>query len=255
MRRASTLSMCERRAAVDDSSFRACSCARTIRSSASSSVSAVPRPTANDSAFAALSSASSALRRTMSCRLRSSSCSLSFRRTCSGSWSGSFSCSSWNLAQWSQRSVRPSSLAPLKLSTASTVLRWSSYPTNAKPRGLPVFLSRGRWTSTTSPSCEKTTATSPSVSPTSSPPTYTYALSLYCPCHDDSTFHRPALPAASEASWSFRSFELIRSTSLTRFMAQAQARAWELRCGGVRSALCARANAQSEQRQKAHEVP
>lgn len=49
------------------------------------------------------------------------------------------------------RIVRPNTCPPVKLSTASTVDRWSSYMTNAKPLGFPVSLSRGMLISATSP--------------------------------------------------------------------------------------------------------
>jgi hypothetical protein len=47
--------------------------------------------------------------------------------------------------------VLPRMLAPFMLSTANTVLRWSSYMTKPNPRVLPVSLSRGRLISTISP--------------------------------------------------------------------------------------------------------
>ena len=52
---------------------------------------------------------------------------------------------------WSTLRVRSRTLAPPRLSTASTVERWSAYMTNANPLGFCVLASRGRETSTTSP--------------------------------------------------------------------------------------------------------
>ena len=64
----------------------------------------------------------------------------------------------------------PSSLMPLKLSTARMVLRWSSYLMKANPRDLLVSLSRTRLMSSTSPHWLITQMMSPSDSSNENPP-------------------------------------------------------------------------------------
>mmetsp|Transcript_24206 Transcript_24206/g.71807 ORF Transcript_24206/g.71807 Transcript_24206/m.71807 type:complete len:255 (+) Transcript_24206:185-949(+) len=126
LRRDSTSSMCVRRLALAARSLSPSSEARTAASSRSPAVVAVPRASAKRCSFSAACALSSAFRSTISRFRCSSSFSLSLRATWSGIASGSLACSSRKSRQWSHRTVRPSSLAPLKLSTASTVERWSS---------------------------------------------------------------------------------------------------------------------------------
>lgn len=60
--------------------------------------------------------------------------------------------------------------APPRLSTARSVLRWSSYLSQPKPLDLPVSLSRASLRKTGSPNWEKMVMTSPSESSYGSPP-------------------------------------------------------------------------------------
>eukprot|EP00962_Isochrysis_galbana_P012851 scaffold3644_cov107-Isochrysis_galbana.AAC.12 len=81
------------------------------------------------------------------------------------------------------RTVRPSSLAPLKLSTARMWPAWDGGRGECVPTSQPLpgrlgrTLSLGIFTSTISPHCAITVDTSPSDRPCGSPPTYTYAES------------------------------------------------------------------------------
>lgn len=71
---------------------------------------------------------------------------------------------------WSTRSIRPMTVAPPRLSTAKSVLRWSSYFSQANPRLLPVSLSRASLICTGSPYCEKIVTMSPSDRSNGRPP-------------------------------------------------------------------------------------
>lgn len=71
---------------------------------------------------------------------------------------------------WSTRNILPRTVDPPKLSTARSVLRWSSYFRNANPRLFPVSLSRTRFTWTGSPYCEKIVTMSPSERSNGRPP-------------------------------------------------------------------------------------
>lgn len=98
----------------------------------------------------------------------------SFSRFCSVSQStrhSSTSSSSLGLyLAWSTLTMRPFMVAPPRLSTARSVLRWSSYLSQPKPRDLPVSLSRASLRKVGSPYCEKMVMTSPSLSSYGSPP-------------------------------------------------------------------------------------
>jgi hypothetical protein len=71
---------------------------------------------------------------------------------------------------WSTLIILFRIVAPPRLSTARSVLRWSSYLRNAKPFDFPVSLSRIRLTNVGSPNCENIVMMSPSDSSKGSPP-------------------------------------------------------------------------------------